>query len=321
MSDIEILGMSLPLFVAELGILVTALSAAVGIWIERDHSKPIGKAVALTILVFFAGGLCVYQTWANDKDQAELQADLAKILEQLDHVAIKSEVELPDLNDALKTELTIHGRANPKVLMNLAKSIAAKGGDPLKFLAAYLPEADLQAMKRDGKFDEALADPKVGTAADAKRPKLVFGSESSPFLRSENSDMADAGVPDAAIVMNEPADGGAPDAGAVADILLDAGADAAAAASANANRERESLKRQIEEARKQLAAAKTWQEKREPQRKLFELLGSLDRLEKATGAQLTTTPATTTTTTPTPSVTTSSTAKKPKIDIEEDDTP
>lgn len=313
MNDIEIFGIALPLFVAELGVIVTALSAAVGIWIERDRDKPKGKAIALTVLVAVAGALCMYQAWHDEEEQQELEQQLAKILEELDNVAVKSEVELPDLNEALKTELTIHGRANPKVLMNLAKSIAAKGGDPLKFLAAYLPEADLQAMKRDGKFDEALADPKVATAADAKRPKLVFGSDSSPFVRGENSEVADAGVPDAASATNEPADGGVSDAGAVAETLLDAGADAAA--SANASTERESLKRQIEEARRQVAAAKTAQEKRETQKKLFELLGELDKLEK-THPELAS-PAPTTT----PATSTTAPTKKPKIEIEEDGTP
>lgn len=313
MNDIEFFGIALPLFVAELGVVVTAMSAAVGIWIERDRQKPIRKPIALTVLVMIAGALCMYQAWHEENEQNELEAELAKIIEELDNVAIKSEVELPDLNEALKAELTIHGRANPKVLRELAQRIAAKGGDPLKMLAAYLPEADLQAMKRDGKFDEALADPKVATAEDAKRPKLVFGSESNPFVRGENNDVADAGVPDAAIVSNEPADSGAPDAEAVAETLLDAGADAAAAASANPSGERESLKRQIEEARRQVAAAKTPQEKREQQKKLFELLGALDKLEKAGP----TTPATTAT--PTPTATPSATTKKPKIEIEEDD--
>lgn len=317
MNDIELFGIALPLFVAELGVIVTALSAIVGIWIERDREKPIKKPVALTVLVIFAGSLCMYQAWHKENEQDELEAQLAKILEELDHVAIHSEVELPDLNEALKSELLVHGRANPKVLMDLAKSIAAKGGDPLKMLAAYLPEADLQAMKRDGKFDEALADPKVATTEGEKRPKLIFGSDSSPFVRADNSDAADAGVPDAAVVSNEAAaDGGASDAGAVADALLDAGADAAATANASSS-ERESLKRQIEEARQQVAAAKTWQEKREPQRRLFELLGALDKVEKAAGTP--STPGTGTTAPPATSA--SAPKKKPKIEIEEDDTP
>lgn len=298
MSDIEIFGISLPLFIAELGIVVTAFSAAVGIWIERDHSKPIKKAVALTVLVVFAGSLSMYQTWQNDSDQAALQADLATILERLDTVAIKSEVELPELNDALKAELTIHGRANPKVLMNLAKAIAAKGGDPLKVLAAYLPEADLQAMKRDGKFDEALADPNVATAED-KRPKLVFGSGISPRMRNETPDVADAGAPDAAI-----AGDGAEDGGVIEDAGADAGADAESPASAAAN-EKAELKRQIDEARRLIAEAKTPQEKLEAQRKLFPLLGALEKLEKTNP----------------PAASASSPPKKPKIEIEEDDKP
>lgn len=301
MSDIEIFGISLPLFIAELGIVVTAFSAAVGIWIERDHSKPIKKAVALTVLVVFAGSLSMYQTWQNDSDQAALQADLATILEQLDTVAVKSEVELPELNDALKAELTIHGRANPKVLMNLAKAIAAKGGDPLKVLAAYLPEADLQAMKRDGKFDEALADPNVSTV-DEKRPKLVFGSGIGPHMRNETSDEADAGAPDAAIAGDGAEDGGVlEDAGVDAG---DAGADAESPVTAIAT-EKAELKRQIDEARRLIAEAKTPQEKLEAQRKLFPLLGALEKLEK----------------TPPPAASASSPPKKPKIEIEEDDKP
>lgn len=306
MSDIEIFGISLPLFIAELGIVVTAFSAAVGIWIERDHSKPIKKAVALTVLVVFAGSLSMYQTWQNDSDQAALQADLATILEQLDTVAVKSEVELPELNDALKAELTIHGRANPKVLMNLAKAIAAKGGDPLKVLAAYLPEADLQAMKRDGKFDEALADPKVSTV-DEKRPKLVFGSGINPHVRNEIPDEADAGAPDAAIAGDGAEDGGVlEDAGvdAGADAGVDAGADAESPVTAAAN-EKAELKRQIDEARRLIAEAKTPQEKLEAQRKLFPLLGALEKLEKTTP----------------PAASASSPPKKPKIEIEEDDKP
>lgn len=322
MNDIHVLGIRLPLLIAELGMLVTVLSAIVGVWIERDRSKPIKKAVALTVLVIFGGGASAYQAYDDDQDQVELEEGLAKILEQLDQVAVASEVELPDLNEALKSELLVHGRANPKVLRELAKRIAAKGGDPVKMLAAYLPEADLQAMMREGKFEEALAEPKFATATDTKRPKLVFGSEATPFVRPENSDIADAGVPDAATGTVEVADGGDLDGGLIADASVDASTDASTDAAAEAGAEiaaasatnviageRETLKRQIDEARRLVAEAKTPQEKKERQKKLFELLGALDKLEKAAPK---TAPATTSSATPT---------KKPRIEIEEDGNP
>jgi|GEM_PF-3417693 len=298
MNEITILGLPLPLLIAEIGIVVTTLSAAVGIWIERDREKPIRTPIALTVLVLCAAGLSIFQCRQEDVESSELEDNLAKVMLQLDEVATKSQVELPELNDVLKSELMMHGRANPRVLMELAKNIAAKGGDPLVVLASYLPEADLQAMKRAGHFDEALTLAAVANTEPTQRPKLTFGS-GAPYMRSETPVIADAGA-DAAPAMGEPSDGGIADGGAGADAAIDAGND------------EESLKLQIVEARRLLAEAKTETEKRERQRQLFELLGVADMLHRKNATQ---------SSTAAPPGSASSPAKKPEIEIEEDDTP
>jgi len=216
-NDTTIFGIELGLFVAEFGILVTAASAAVGIWIERDREKSLRNPITLTIFVFFAAALGMYQCRQEDAEQAELEDDLAKILEQLDQVANKSEVDMPDLNDLLKAEVMIHGRANPRVLMSLAKRIAANGGDPLVVLASYLPEADLQAMRREGRFDEAMealqANNENPAAVPTSRPKLTFGSGVSHLRADEPPPPVEDAGPDAAAPWGN-GDAGAPDADA-----------------------------------------------------------------------------------------------------------
>jgi hypothetical protein len=160
-------------------------------------------------------------------------------------------------------------------------------------LAAYLPEADLQAMKRAGSFDDAMAQLAGADVVPTKRPKLTFGSGAS-YLRND-PDVADAGTDDAGPLFGVPDDAGVADGGAEMDASVDAGSD------------EESLKLQIVEARRKAAEAKTPIEKRDRTRELFVLLGTLDKLAKTNA--------------PASSSSASSRFKKPEIEIEEDGTP
>lgn len=178
MDDMQIFGMNFGLFVSEVGLLVTGLAAIIGIWVERDPERPIRYAVWLSSLVTLATAVGMYQCWSDDKQQAKLEGDLARIIHSLDGIAHESEVEVPVLNGMLKGEISAQARSNPRVMAAVAQRVADAGGDPAAMMASYLPDHEVQALHRSGRLAAGGRDACAPALASAGKPRrqLDFGT-------------------------------------------------------------------------------------------------------------------------------------------------
>jgi hypothetical protein len=186
---------SVDLIITEIGILVAGFAAVLGIWLERDHSKPPRYAWWLSLLIVLCTFVGMFQTLADAKEGAKLESDMARMLATLDKIAQSSEVEIPALNEFVKSEVSAQARANPDVVKKVAQRVADEGGDPAEMLGSYLPPSEVESVARKGALTTRAAKvkkdaPAAGGAGDApaekpKRRKLEFGGK--PKVREPDS--------------------------------------------------------------------------------------------------------------------------------------
>lgn len=184
-----ILGLDEGLFISEVGLLLTAVSAVVGIWIDRDTERPLRYSVWLTLLVVLATGVGVFQSYTGYLDQEKLKGDIARILQKVDKIANQGNADVPALNEVLKNEVSEQTRDNPDVMAAIAQRVADEGGDPKAVLGAYLTEQDVQHLADKGKLKTAPGDEKIagmdGQSGAPIRHPMTFGSGKAQ-LRPEN---------------------------------------------------------------------------------------------------------------------------------------
>jgi hypothetical protein len=178
--DGQILGIDLDLFVTEVGLIVAGFAAIIGIWVERDPARPKRYAAWLSILIGLATGVGMFQCYDDDQDQKKVEGDLARVLAQLDKIASSSDVDIPALNDLIKTELASQARANPGVVANFAQKVSDEGEDPADVLGAYLPESEVQDLARKNKVKPPSA-PKAPTPVPTVAA-AEGGSEGAPAV-------------------------------------------------------------------------------------------------------------------------------------------
>jgi enamine deaminase RidA (YjgF/YER057c/UK114 family) len=130
MDTDTILGLDKGLFFEEFGLLVTAIAAVVGIWIDRDEERPRSYSTWLTVLVVLATGVGVVQAYSGFLNETKLRGDIARILQKIDKIAHQGKADVPALNEVLKKEVTVQSRSNPDVLAQMAQRVADEGGDP-----------------------------------------------------------------------------------------------------------------------------------------------------------------------------------------------
>ncbi|MCC6551898.1 MAG: hypothetical protein IT372_02600 [Polyangiaceae bacterium] len=132
------------------GLAVAGLAAIVGIWVERDHSKPARYAYTLSGLIGLATIVGMYQCYSDAAEGEKMEADMARMLQMLDKIAASSEVEIPELENFVKTEINAQSRANPDVVAKLAQRVADEGGDPKAMLSQHLPPSEVEGLDRKG---------------------------------------------------------------------------------------------------------------------------------------------------------------------------
>jgi hypothetical protein len=148
----KLLGLDYDLLVTLIGLLVAGMAAIIGIWVERDAKRPIRYAVWLSVLIALATFVGMFQTYDDDQDQKKVEADLARVLQQLDKIATDNDVEIPELNDLIKTELAAQSRTNPNVVNEFAQRVSDEGDNPSDVVGAYLPAAEVEKIERKGTF-------------------------------------------------------------------------------------------------------------------------------------------------------------------------
>lgn len=166
--DEKFFGIDGDLMITEIGLVVAGMAAIIGIWVERDRSKPPRYAIWLSALIALATSVGMFQCFDDHFDQKKVEEDLARVLASLDKIASESDVDLPALNDLIKSEIAAANRANPSVVEKVAQRVADEGGDPATVMAAYLPEGEVQAMQRSGRLEV-----KPSTAAPKPEPQAA----------------------------------------------------------------------------------------------------------------------------------------------------
>src|SRR5262245_12367451 len=134
--------MDTDLIITLAGLGVAGLAAVLGIWVERDKTKPPRYAYALSILILLATVVGMFQCYMDAKEGEKLEADMARMLQMLDKIANSTETPIPELEAFVNSEINAQSRANPKVVAQLAQRVADEGGDPAAMLGKHLPPAE-----------------------------------------------------------------------------------------------------------------------------------------------------------------------------------
>jgi hypothetical protein len=172
--------MSTGLMITLAGLAVAGFSSLLGMWLERDASKPKKIAFALSFLILLATGVGMVQAMLDAEEQDKMQEDMARMLATLDKIASSSDVAIPELDNLVKSELSAQSRSNPDIVKKMAQRVADEGGDPNAVLGSYLPASEVQEIGRKGGLKvkpPAVAVMSVGKPAekprDRERPTLA----------------------------------------------------------------------------------------------------------------------------------------------------
>jgi hypothetical protein len=179
--------MSMDLIITLVGLSVAGLAAVLGIWVERDKTKPPRYAYALSILILMATAVGMFQTYMDAMQGDQMQADMARMLQMLEKVSSNSEVEIPELQQFVQAELATQSRANPKVVEKFAQRVVDEGGDPGEVLSKHLPAADVESIQRKGTLSKVKppSAPAAGATVaaaggPAKKPMLLIKPRNAP---------------------------------------------------------------------------------------------------------------------------------------------
>lgn len=116
------------LVLATAGLIVTGLAAVLGIWVGWDEKKPPRYAWALSILVVLSTLVGLGNAYEQNRDTEQIEGDLARVLDELDEVAQRSDD--PAVSDLLAREMAMTERARPSVMLQLKTRAALRGRTP-----------------------------------------------------------------------------------------------------------------------------------------------------------------------------------------------
>src|SRR5688500_14638335 len=118
--------MNLGLAITLAGLLVGAGSSLLGLWLERDPSRPARNGYLLTLMIMLSACVGMAQASLNRQGSERMAADLARILDDLDTLAKDD----PALEKYLGEQVRAQAQANPEVIENVAARMEARGEKP-----------------------------------------------------------------------------------------------------------------------------------------------------------------------------------------------
>jgi hypothetical protein len=151
------------LILALVGLAVAGVASLLGIWMERDPTRPPRWAIGLSILISAATLVSCFQSISDAAAGAKTEEDLARMLQTLDKIAAESGGQGGALNDFISKEMESQSRSNPDVIKKVASRVEAEGGDPNALLARHLPASEL------GGFPAAKAAAPPADSEEAKK--------------------------------------------------------------------------------------------------------------------------------------------------------
>src|SRR5437870_294337 len=115
--------MSVGLWVTLAGLAIASMSALLGVWVERDPHRPPRYAYALSLLIILSMLVGLGQAWLKNQAGAQMEADLARILDDLDQLASDD----PAVDAYVSEEVRAQVRTHPGVVNALAERASARG--------------------------------------------------------------------------------------------------------------------------------------------------------------------------------------------------
>ncbi|MBN2714968.1 MAG: hypothetical protein JXX14_03880 [Deltaproteobacteria bacterium] len=170
------------LLIAMIGVLIAGLASIVGIWVERDSSRPKHWAFSLSALILMTTVVSMYQSYDDALASEKMEEDLARMLAQLDRIASDSDVEIPGLNDLLAKELEAQSRSNPDVVSKVSERVTADGGDANAMLSRHLPPSEMKGLPKD-----ATDGANKGTANAAAQAEITKLKKQIAALEAEKN--------------------------------------------------------------------------------------------------------------------------------------
>lgn len=134
------------LLVTLMAVFVAGLAAVLGIWMERDKTKPPRYAWALSALIVLATFVSLMQSYLDQREQDQLKEDMARLLATMDKLAFESDD--PALKELVKSELTAQSRQNPEVIDKVAQRVSDEGRDVGEVLGRNLDAAEAEKVAR-----------------------------------------------------------------------------------------------------------------------------------------------------------------------------
>jgi hypothetical protein len=135
--------MTAGLMITIAGLLVAAASSLLGVWLERDPARPSRNGWLLSAMILSAAGVGVAQASVNRASNAEMAANMARILDDL-AVLAKDD---PALGAYVSEQVRMQAQANPEVLDRMSDRARARGEAPSDVLARTgLSAGDLSAL-------------------------------------------------------------------------------------------------------------------------------------------------------------------------------
>lgn len=185
-----------------IGVIVAGLTAVIGIWIERDPTRPPRWAHALTVLIILATLVSVVQSYLDEVEDEErydqtmvqmgkLEDDLARMLVTLDRLA--GETKDPRLAAFVATEMTAQARANPKVIEDVARRVEVDGGDAGAVLGRHLQKSEIQSLVDLGSVTEDLVGGLLGDGKGNGGAVRALGNASGEVLEGAGEVLEGAG--------------------------------------------------------------------------------------------------------------------------------
>lgn len=127
---------------ALIALIVAGLASVLGIWMERDPTRPPRWAIGLSVLIIMATVVSIFQSVEDAKGAAKMEDDMARMLQTLDKLSSES----PELTAYLSKEMEAQSRSNPDVINKVAARVVAEGGNANEMLARHLPAGELKPV-------------------------------------------------------------------------------------------------------------------------------------------------------------------------------
>lgn len=127
---------------ALIALIVAGLASVLGIWMERDPTRPPRWAIGLSVLIIMATVVSIFQSVEDAKGAAKMEDDMARMLQTLDKLSSDS----PELTAYLNKEMEAQSRSNPDVINKVAARVVAEGGNANEMLSRHLPAGELKPV-------------------------------------------------------------------------------------------------------------------------------------------------------------------------------